>query len=416
MPDKFDLFQTALAFSFAAGRAENIWGDKAAITGFFDKALKSGGPCNVIRSATTPRPDAVPSPLQVTGFLSAVGPKLLGEGWEIVWGPCVFADPTRTLSPNRTCLANGMFVAYSHSANTYVVAISPTNFASSYAFKMLDLDNAPDSAVNFPVDLSGAVVPRDGNNPGTMQLTGGTGLGVFNLCKMRDPRHDADIATYLAGATKDPATNLIFAGHSLGGALAPSLALQLHERLTRANWTPHRILVLATAGATPGNQKFAGEWAAKFHEMRVGAVNPENRLAHFGTLHWNRLDAVPHAFTNLHGPGEDDWNKATRDDQVDCPLGTCTDLANIPENLLTKGLQSNARTCDLSKLRDSPFTGRWPVNYWTDEGKKATYQQPRSPLSYDDLTAAKPRAHMDQYLDFAGIDPWEISPPLVSPD
>jgi hypothetical protein len=423
MSDQFDLLQTALAFSFAAGRAENVWGTNIALLDFFGMALKDGGTYRIIYKQTEPTADDVPSELQVTGFLHTVGPRLLGQDWEITWGPCIFADPSRTLSPNRITLANGMFVAHSHNANAYIVAISPTNFASRYAFRLMDGENAPENAVDFPVDLSGTVVPRAGNHTDRMQLTGGTGLGVFNLCQMFDPLHQGGIGPHLVSLRPKPDTKLIFAGHSLGGALAPSLALQFRGLLTR--WAPENIMVLATAGATPGNTKFTDEWNGKFLPKAVESPNTENGLRDFNTLHWNTLDFVPYAFTNLHGLETVYWNKhdlVLGSKVVDCPLGHCTDDLNADENTASAVLQDYARLCRLSKLQNTPFTGNWPVNYWGSDGSRRTYPTPDGTIpgpgntvSHEALLFAKQRAHMEQYLAFAGIDPWDIPPPVSIP-
>ena len=72
-------------------------------------------------------------------------------------------------------------------------------------------------------------------------------------------------------------------GHSLGGALAPALALFLSD--TQGTWDPAmrtKIACLASAGPTPGNRDFAD-----YYNSQLGPAT---------TRFWNTLDVVPHAW------------------------------------------------------------------------------------------------------------------------
>lgn len=413
MPDKFDLSQTALAFAMAAGRAENIWGDPGAITDFFAKALGSGGSCSVIYSQSKPDDCVRPTPIQVTGFLRTVGPKLTSGFWQVAWGPGVFADP---LESPITTLANGIFVVFNHTNNAYIVAISPTNFASlHYVVQNEDFDNDPAHMVNTPVDLSHDEVQHAGKDTSRAQLTGGTGLGVYNLCTRIRDANGIGIAEFLTTALKTPATRLIFAGHSLGAALAPALAYQLLDGLEAAGWNRQNISVFATAGATPGNRLFVEDWAIKFPPRDVPNPDANNAFTRFNILHWNKFDFVPYGFTNLHGHDDLDWNSNTpvlNSETVVCKIGTSVDAKNKTENNLALIAQDRAQACALTKLPNTRFVGAFPVHYW-EGGRQATYMAfPTASMTNDAYMFAKGMAHMGQYLIAAGIDPWEIPPPL----
>ncbi|MEI9928175.1 MAG: hypothetical protein WDN44_11360 [Sphingomonas sp.] len=84
---------------------------------------------------------------------------------------------------------------------------------------------------------------------------------------MQDPRTGVTLKAYL-DSVADPAETLIFTGHSLGGALAPTLALLLYPAppasptANVARWA--NIFILPTAGPTPGTQAIADLFAAAY--------------------------------------------------------------------------------------------------------------------------------------------------------
>jgi len=401
----FDLSQTLLAWSFAAGRAGNVWGNQATLTQFFEKALTDGGPWSGVYGADEHAPAAN---YMVDGFLSSMGDMLLGQDWRITWGPCVFKDLL------ENCLANGMFVAHSPSQNIYVVAVSATNFISLLATAEEDFDNRPENMVNFPVRLDGfnPIPHRDGNNPSRPQLTGGTATGINILCAhMRDARRH-DLITYLKSVEKPAGTKLIFAGHSLAGALAPSLALQLLDQLEGAGWSQADIQVFATAGPQPGNKQFSDLWIEKFASAMARPLNNENSFRQLNNVYWNIFDFVPYAWTNLHGTEYSDWTPYDRNlpERMATKLGLCIDQACVEAHRLYEEHQAFGVECRLSKLRDFPFVGKWPVPYWDEHGQAQSYPQPPASITYAQMQQAKGMAHMGQYLLHAGIDPLTIPP------
>jgi hypothetical protein len=99
------------------------------------------------------------------------------------------------------------------------------------------------------------------------------------------PGSGSTLRDFLATITQQP-VDIAVVGHSLGGALAPTLALWLADTQGfLSHWDPHRnatLSVLPTAGPTAGNHEFAAYSGKKLGE----------RL----TPYYNTLDVVPHAW------------------------------------------------------------------------------------------------------------------------
>jgi hypothetical protein len=77
--------------------------------------------------------------------------------------------------------------------------------------------------------------------------------------------------------------SIIFTGHSLGGALSPTLALAVSDQAREwVNGNSVMISVEPSAGATPGNQDFS-----EYYGEQLGAST---------TRLWNNIDVVPHAW------------------------------------------------------------------------------------------------------------------------
>jgi len=90
------------------------------------------------------------------------------------------------------------------------------------------------------------------------------------------------LMSFLKTIAKTGKVNIYTAGHSLGGALAPSLTLALQD--LRFLWDLEgnaTFLPFAFAGPTPGDAAFAGYFQTKFPNLQ--------RI-------WNKIDIVPHAW------------------------------------------------------------------------------------------------------------------------
>jgi hypothetical protein len=191
--------------------------------------------------------------------------------WDLVWGPGILQVLPGSVP------ANTMFVARHRETRELFISIAGTNPFSAYAWLAEDFDvdesrpwgygDAPAGAATSKATLTGlralqGMVPPPG-------LPGGNGtLAEFMVEQFDDETGPIDITV---------------SGHSLGGALSPTLALWLRD--IQEEWDPQSlatISVYAYAGPSPGNNDFA-----KYIDHRFG-----DRLKRI----FNPLDVVTHAW------------------------------------------------------------------------------------------------------------------------
>jgi hypothetical protein len=238
------------------------------------------------------------TPSQLASTLNAHLTQFLGDPntqsamgkWSLAWGPAVFAkNPSDKSTPD-----NVMYVAANADQSIYVVAIAGTDFQSRY-----DVINEDNNTL-LPVSWKGAFpslgkydVPP-GISP-TPKISAGTAAGVNALLSMADPNTHQSLVEFLASLGATGSKTLIFTGHSLGGALSPTLALALFNpaggKFSTASWG--NVYVLPTAGPTPGNEGFATLFKQVFPPVSLN--QPEAYYAWNQNIR-NSLDAVPHAW------------------------------------------------------------------------------------------------------------------------
>ncbi len=199
--------------------------------------------------------------------------------FKIVWGPAV---PPQLIGPGYSL--NAMYVAQNADTSEYVIAIRGTNF-NAYFDKIIE-DLFVFAQVPWPYGyLEGLVVA-----PGA-KIALGTALGLSILQNMKPdddlPGGGKTLVEFLKTIVSQKVT-ITVAGHSLGGALAPTVALWLantQQDLLSLNWDPFKnatIQVQTSAGPTPGNSAFA-----QFLDFKLG----DGVKAYY-----NSLDVVPHAW------------------------------------------------------------------------------------------------------------------------
>lgn len=225
-------------------------------------------------SLTSPQPAIAEQEADlVQEGMTALG---LAPEWDLVWGPLLYRFPLAELYDNL------MFVA--RSGDDYVVAVRGTNGKAVLDWIFEDFWIVPESDWSA---ITG-VTPPPGLHP---RVTAGTHLGLSRLLgtplRGQVPGTGTHLVDFLRSELRTrPAARVTVTGHSLGGALSPTLTLFLADTQGRSNgWDPGRSATLgcvAFAGPTPGNRDFA-----RYYDQRIGAVSA--RVV-------NPLDLVPNAW------------------------------------------------------------------------------------------------------------------------
>ncbi|MBY8962510.1 hypothetical protein KJK34_07070 [Flavobacterium sp. D11R37] len=210
---------------------------------------------------------------------------------EAVWGPSVYIDAEKDFSLNTqnntyTATATNTMVVFKTGANNYTLAIAGTKATS--VFDAVTEDGSVLITKKWPYGIP------QGMNP---KISNGTSIGVgILLTQMTDPVQGNNIAGYLKSI--DNATNVItITGHSLGGALAPALALALFGSASNLGYNfSQKAQVFATAGPDVGNKDYYSYYSSSFKP--TGATNGVS-WQQYNQKIWNSLDVVPQAWANL---------------------------------------------------------------------------------------------------------------------
>ena len=267
----------------------------------------------------------------------------LGNNWKRVWGPALILKQKSGSGicgalfppPKQPTPANTMFVAKKNNENTYAIAVAGTDPSSGYDWCVEDANITP---VAWPFGLHGGFVNQ------------GTDIGVGHLRDLQQATAPQTLVKFLAQIASIPQPATVYVtGHSLGGALAPTLALWLKNH--RRTWDPFgrvTLKVYAFAGATPGDKVFAAYINSQFTGDALNVIN-------------NTLDVVPHA-----------WNITT--------LKQTTNLfsaANVNPGFLVTGVIAAAETNNLTTIQNFKKSHpRYPFGY----GRTGTQSQ-RQPIT-----------------------------------
>jgi len=260
-----DLYQTTFILNQASNGANLIWATEATLLGYLNAYLNGG---------------MDPNGGQFAGVLPMLKDQLLGQDWEVVWGPSLC-----TTVPYLAGYAqNSMYVAHSASNKVYVVAIAGTNPTSPLNWIVQDFAVDPNYMAAWPV-TSFAAPAWHAPYTDRPAISQATLNGLGSLLGLQDPATGQLLADFLK-ASAAPDQRIIFSGHSLGGALGPTLALYLYPDPSQSGWA--EVLTLPTAGASPGNTQFAGLFAAAYPAKPAGG----DRWWNMDLM--NRRDEIPY--------------------------------------------------------------------------------------------------------------------------
>jgi hypothetical protein len=236
-------------------------------------AASTGGDAGMLQQDLTAKIQSV--------FGDATAQGYIGSNWSIGWGPVVYVDP----SDKKMVADNAMFAAKNGDTGDIVVGIAGTNPVSKFDIGTEDFD-------------VGTLVPF-GPAGANANIDQGTLDGVGILEALVDTTQPSDSQTILGWLNNLAPTkaNLVIAGHSLGGALSPSLALDLvlNQGLKTSNFT--NVYVYPTAGPTPGDANFSKLFGQTF--PAVAAPPGGKPWQVWNQVVWNSIDAVPHAWWAL---------------------------------------------------------------------------------------------------------------------
>ena len=383
-----DLVQSVAYVAFAAYGASGVSGTQDGLTADLATYLNGG---------------TAPDGSSYNGFLpwfnsADYGYKLIGGDWNVVWGPVVIPRP----SIPSSYAANSMYVAYSKSQQVYVVAVAGTNFDSLYDWFDEDGNVAPADMVGWPLGLPSAGA----------KISGATYTGITNLLGMRDSS-GVSLPTFLEGAPNPGDSTLVFAGHSLGGALAPTLALNLYPDPAASGWS--NVYVLALAGPTPGNKQFAEAFNSAYPQVASGG----GAYPYWNTNYQNFADIVPRAWNRMQSVAplpSNGWSYFSIWGKLDFGLKLEVQLLIEAINLLVRDaeywrINSFIFTPDWGYFDPGsisapapgqgwPYPPQWPT--WSSLPMYGVTNPLSSPIQLEPLIDA---AHVDQYYKYFGLMP-----------
>jgi hypothetical protein len=294
----YDAVQRIFSMSWVSNAAANKLGDRA----LFDQEL-FWKLSNYIAVSGTPPKDRFKPAKPSADMITRLGT------WSLVWGPGVYVHNWIGEVSNVAFLAHTKLPDMDRPGtdrDLYVIAIAATNPLSWYDWLVEDADVAKTVAwTDFdPRSKPTHADPQDGQP----FISAATATGLHDLCtKLVAPAWvGSNPSTTLLEAVERVADTLdtdgqapliVFAGHSLAGALAPSLALFCKQTLLadRPQAVRDAIAAYPTAGATPGNQAFAELYATLLSPRAYsGAVHTP--YGYLNARLYNAVDVVPHAW------------------------------------------------------------------------------------------------------------------------
>jgi len=207
---------------------------------------------------------------------------LIGN-WQLTWGCAIYQQTTRNTSSNVN--DHTMFVAKcldNTDIDQYVIALAGTNPFSLQNILMEDINVATAVPWNQGQPWNSGEQIREYNGQPAVSL--GITRAIKDLTTSMWDKEQL-LLEYLQEMTSSATKpiEITVAGHSLAGAMAPSLGLLLVDR--QGEWDANNsatVKVVSLAGFSPGNEAFAN-----YYDSILG--DRTDRL-------WNQIDVVPNVW------------------------------------------------------------------------------------------------------------------------
>ncbi|RYC56616.1 hypothetical protein CHU98_g9587 [Xylaria longipes] len=295
--------------------------------------------------------------------LNRVLPQLTGN-WRVSWGPRVYKEKNQDSTDGGP--DNVWFAAVDDTQKVCVVAIAGTS-AKSWADIYQDFDVREVVDFNAWVKLWSpqgipqpeATDPTQGNDSTLPYCAKGTCVGVWNVLNNTSTEHGEGTRINQYLSSLDSSYTIVIAGHSLGGALVPIVALGLDKAALVGD---HEVRVLPSAGVSPGNDILAADYAVAFPRLEDTPSGKSYQV--YNTDYNNTFDIVPQAWSTDEN---DDRNLHNILDRILKPEG---DFRNEVESYLNLAIgQSAASKIRYTPLQGQSFTGpppAVPVQNWED--------------------------------------------------
>ena len=257
--------------------------------------------------------------------------------WELVWGPGVYTNKGGGVSLAK----NAVFVARckdlqvgTGTKDVFVAAVAATNAGDSFDWLVEDGDvNRAILWDEFdPANVGSQTkyIKPDTDSPAW--ISAGTAIGTsIVLQDLKNPawtnnKQQTSLGEFLSSIDGSN-SSIVFAGHSLAGALSPTIAFYLKSKDPGKSIASFgdNVYTYPTAGATPGNEAFSNLYKEEFAPQKWEDSDDE-KWQHLNVRLWNHYDVVPHA-----------WARESHTDYDGNQSPNITEIASLYGNSPSKG-------------------------------------------------------------------------------
>ncbi|KAG8767279.1 hypothetical protein FRC12_006327 [Ceratobasidium sp. 428] len=239
--------------------------------------------------------------------------------WTVAWGPAEWQDGTSAqaaaaddisanfISTNALFIASGSMITFPDGIayTTCVVGIGAAagiNGLQSFSDigSVINLDEWASKGIDGLSNPPSTYTPKSPSDvDGSAYIANGFGQALFRIINLKNPvapHYQETILQSLQRVAAQPNTKVVITGHSVGGALAYSLAYVLAKAGLFGSSPSQRVHVYPTGAPSIGNRTFVDSFRTCFP--------PPEGSSREGYQHWNvnivnPFDIVPYAYCTL---------------------------------------------------------------------------------------------------------------------